>query len=64
MNEPSEEVLAKEIALTEEKLQKLNEECGQLRQMKQTLEYKIGELTKSTREGTTNLEKWKMEIKV
>ena len=64
MNEPSEEVLAKEIALTEKKLQKLNEECGQLRQMKQTLEYKIGELTKSTREGTTNLEKWKMEIKV
>ena len=64
MNEPSEEVLAKEIALMEEKLQKLNEECGQLRQMRQTLEYKIGELTKSTREGTTNLEKWKMEIKV
>ena len=59
MNEPSEEVLAKEIALTEEKLQKLNEECGQLRQMRQTLEYKIGELTKSTREGTTNLEKRK-----
>ena len=64
MNEPSEEVLAKEIALMEEKLQKLNEECGQLRQMRQTLEYKIGELTKSTREGTTNLQKWKMEIKV
>ena len=59
MNEPSEEVLAKEIALMEEKLQKLNEECGQLRQMRQTLEYKIGELTKSTREGTTNLEKRK-----
>ena len=58
------ETSAREIALMEEKLQQLNEECGQLRQMRQTLEDEIGELNKSTREGTTNLQKWKMEIKV
>lgn len=58
------EISAKEISMMEEKMQKLNEECSQLRQRRQTLEDELVELTKSTREGTTNLQKWKMEVKV
>lgn len=58
------EVSARDIALMEEKMQKLNEECSQLRQRRQTLEDELVELTKLTRQGTTNLQKWNMEIKV
>lgn len=57
------EVSARDIALMEEKMQKLNEECSQLRQRRQTLEDELVELTKLTRQGTTNLQKWNMEIK-
>ncbi len=58
------ETSAKDIALMEEKLQQLNEECSRLRQMRQTLEDELVELNKSSREGNTNLQKWRMEIKV
>lgn len=58
------ETSARDIAAMEQKLQQLNEECSQLRQTKQNLEDAIVELNKSTREGTTNLQKWQMEIKV
>lgn len=57
------EISAKEIAQMEQKLQQLNEECSQLRQRRQSLEDELVELTKLTREGTTNLQKWSMEIK-
>lgn len=58
------ETSAKDIALMEQKLQQLNEECSQLRQTRQSLEDELVNLNKSTREGTTNLQKWRMEIKV
>lgn len=58
------ETSAKDIALMEEKMQQLTEQCSQLRQKKQTLEDELVELNKLTREGTTNLQKWKMEIRV
>jgi hypothetical protein len=58
------ETSAKDIALMEEKMQQLTEECSQLRLRRQTLEDELVELNKLTREGTTNLQKWKMEIKV
>jgi hypothetical protein len=48
----------------EEKMQQLTEQCSQLRQKKQTLEDELIELKKLTRDGTTNLQKWKMEIRV
>lgn len=58
------EVSAQEIAQMEQRLQQLNEQCAQLRTTKQSLEDELLELTKASREGTTNLQKWKMEIKV
>lgn len=58
------ETSAKDIALMEEKMRQLTEQCSQLRQKKQTLEDELVELNKLTREGTTNFQKWKMEIRV
>ena len=58
------ETSAKEIAAMEQRLQQLDEECGQLRATKQNLEDSLLELTRSSREGNTNLQKWKMEVKV
>jgi predicted nucleic acid-binding Zn-ribbon protein len=45
-------------------MQQLTEECSQLRQKRQNLEDELVDLNKLTREGTTNLQKWKMEIRV
>jgi predicted nucleic acid-binding Zn-ribbon protein len=58
------ETSAKDIALMEAKMQQLTEECSQLRQKRQNLEDELVDLNKLTREGTTNLQKWKMEIRV
>jgi hypothetical protein len=58
------ETSAKDIALMEEKMQQLTEQCSHLRQKKQTLEDELVELNKLTRDGATNLQKWKMEIRV
>lgn len=55
---------AEEISRMEGKMQQLSEECAQLRESKLKLEDSLAEITKSTREGNTNLQKWKMEIKV
>ena len=58
------ETSAKDIARMEDKMQQLSEECARLRESKLKLEDALVEITKSTREGNTNLQKWKMEIKV
>lgn len=57
------ETSAKDIALMEQKLQQLDVECQQLRQRRQTLEDELVELKKLINEGTTNLDKWKRDVK-
>ena len=58
------EMSAKDIVKMEQRLQQLNEECAELRRNKQNVEDSLQELNRSSREGNTNLQKWKIEIKV
>lgn len=58
------ETSARDIAIMEQKLQELTEQCGQLRQRKVQLEDTLQELNRSTHDGATNLKKWRMEINV
>ena len=58
------ETSAKDIALMEETMGQLSEQLAQLRQSKLALEDSLAEINQSLRQGNTNLQKWKMEIKV
>ena len=58
------EMTAQQINQMEQRLQNLADECNQLRQTKSQLEDALANINKQRHQGATDVQKWRLEIKV